>query len=128
MPYIELAAPIYVQALQKPPTVEALPVFANLPGTQEISRKLQECIQAQTTDAKSRQITLQATASTLISKQKGIQRTIENANKIPAPLTSLLKTLPLCIALTKKRLIIEKIGKATDTRIDSELSRLKASL
>ena len=56
IPYIEPAAPIYVQALQNPPMVEALPLLANLPGTHEIRRKLHECIQAQVITAKNRQI------------------------------------------------------------------------
>ena len=61
IPYIEPAAPTYVQALQKPPMVEALPERANHPGTQEIKRKLHECIQAHTIPASKRQISLQAT-------------------------------------------------------------------
>ena len=127
-PYIEVAAPIYVQALQRPPTVEALPVPANLPGKQEISKKLQECINALMTPAKSRQITLAMVFSTLISSANGKQRAIERAKSIPEPLASLLNKGFLCIILTKNKLMIEKIGRATDTRIDSSELRLNASL
>ena len=128
IPYIEVAAPTYVQALQKPPTVDALPVPANLPGRQEMSRKLQECIQALIMPAKSKHTTLAAVCSTLIRIEKGMQRAIDRANKIPEPRASLLNKSFLCIILTKNRLIIEKIGNATDTRIDSSEPRLKASL
>ena len=128
IPYIDAAAPIYVQALQKPLTVEALPVFANLPGTQEINRKLQECINAQTMQARIKQIILQAALFTLIKKQRGTQRAIDNPKSMPAPLTSLLNTLPLCIALTAKRLIIEKTGNTTDTKIELSLLLLNTCI
>ena len=81
IPYMERDAPIYVQALHKPPTVEALPVFANLPGTQEISKKLQECINAHTIQARSKHIILQAGLFMLIKKESGIQRTFEGERK-----------------------------------------------
>ena len=128
IPYIEAAAPIYVQALQKPLTVEALPVFANLPGTQEIKRKLQECINAQTMQARSKQIILQIELLMLINKQRGIQSTMERPKSMQEPLTSLLNTLPLCITRTKNKLIIEKKGKATDTKIELSLLLLKTSI
>jgi hypothetical protein len=95
IPYIDTAAPMYVQALQRPLTVDALPVFANLPGTQEISKKLQECINAQTMQARSKHKILHTELFTLIKKQSGIQSTIDNPKSMPAPLTSLLNILPL---------------------------------
>ena len=128
IPYIDTAAPIYVHALQQPLTVDALPVFLNLPGTQEIKRKLHECINAQTMQARSKHIILQAELFTFIKKQRGIQRTIESPKRMPAPLTSLLNTLPLCIALTANKLIIEKIGNATETKIEFSLVCSKTSL
>ena len=128
MPYIEEAAPMYVHALQNPPTVDDLPECANLPGRQEIKRKLQECIQAQIIEANKRQTTLAPIFSILISKANGMHRAIETEYSMPAPLASLLKTFPLCIILTAKRLIIENIGRATETKIDSEESLLNASL
>lgn len=128
IPYIDAAAPMYVQALQKPLTVDVLPVPANLPGRQEISKKFTECMQALITPANNKQITLAAVWETLIRQAKGMHSTMDRANKIPVPRASLLNTFPLCINLMRKRLMIENIGNATDTRIDSELSLLNASL
>ena len=58
IPYIDVAAPTYVQALQNPPTVDAFPVPAKRPGIQEISKKFEECIQALISPATIKQIIL----------------------------------------------------------------------
>ena len=128
IPYIEIDAPMYVQALQSPPTVDALPVFAKRPGTQEISKKLQECINAQTIQASSKHKILQDELFTLIKKHIGIQSATDIPKSITEPLTSLLKTLPLCIARTANRLIIEKIGKTTEAKIELSLDCSNTSL
>ena len=108
--------------------IDALPVFAKRPGTQEISKKLQECINAQTIQASSKHKILQAELFTLIKKHIGIQSATDIPKSITEPLTSLLKTLPLCIARTANRLIIEKIGKTTEAKIELSLDCSNTSL
>ena len=117
-----------MQALQKPLIVDALPVFANLPGTHEMSKKLHECINAHTMQASNKHTILHTELFTLIKKQSGMQRNIDKPKRIPAPLTSLLNNLPLCIALTANKLIIENIGSATDTKIEFSLVCSNTSL
>ena len=117
-----------MQALQHPPIVDALPVFENLPGRQEINKKLQECIHAQTVQASIKHKAASEDVSLFIKKANGIQRANEIPNKITEPLASLLNSFFLCNALTAKRLIIENIGKATDTRIELSLDLLNASI
>lgn len=117
-----------MQALQQPPTVDVLPVPANLPGRQEISKKFTECMQALIMAARNKQITLAAVQCTSIRQAKGMHSTADMAKMIAEPEASLLNKGFLCIRRTKKTLIIEKTGRATDTRIDSSEFLPNASL
>ena len=51
----------------------------------------------------------------------------ETIGRVPEPKTSFLKNLVLCTAVTAAIEIIAKIGRATETSIDSDASLLKAS-
>ena len=119
IPYIELAAPIYTKALVSPLTVEDLPNEANLPGTQEISRKFTPCIAAHIRTVRIRLTIRAATFVKPIVIASGIASTAEAPKRIAAPRISLLKSFPLCRVVVRDTLIIENIGSATATRIDS---------
>ena len=95
MPYIEIAAPTYVNALQKPLVVAALPYFENLPGKQEMRRKLHACIQAHIVQARIRQAIRAAMCSDVISITIGRARIIVMPNRIDEPRVSFLKVLVL---------------------------------
>ena len=119
IPYIDIAAPMYVHALHRPPMVEVRPVLTNLAGTQEISKKLIPCIQAHTRAARMREITLKTGSL----KQSVIARAPASAadamNSVSEPCISLLKSVRLCSAVTEDIASIENIGSTTDTRMDS---------
>ena len=91
-------------------------------------QKFTPCIAAHTRTVKKRQIMRTAALFIPIKIESGTQRTTDIAKRIAEPPSSLLKSFPLCSAVMSVRLIIKNIGSATDTKIDSAESRLKASL
>ena len=127
MPYVEIAAPIYTQLLQTPLTVADLPMQANLPGKQEMSKKLTPCIAPQISAVKSKEITPNTLPSICTKKARGIAHSNAPPKRIAAPITSLLNVLRLCNAVTTEMLMIEKIGSIIDKSVDSDTSLLNAS-
>lgn len=89
MPYIEIAAPMYTQALQKPLAVADLPIAEKRPGRHEISKKFIACINAQTSAARTRHTMRITGESEPIRIDKGIQDTAAATNITSEPRTSL---------------------------------------
>ena len=86
IPYVDIAAPIYIQLLHIPPTVAALPVWANLPGRQEMRRKFTPCIEAQIKEARSRDIIPDALPSVPTKRARRKAHKSERENNITVPL------------------------------------------
>ena len=125
--YIEIAAPMYVHALQTPLAVAALPILANLPGRHEIKRKFVACIDAVISAHRTRQSILAHNASSVIRKLRGSAMRADMMKKISEPRVSLLKALNLCSAVARIRLRIANIGIIADSSVDSDASRPNTS-
>ena len=113
--------------MEKPLVVAALPHFANLPGIQDISRKLQACIQAQTSAERIRQISEPRKLFASINRYTGIQIRADMPKTTSEPFASLLKRGFLCNAVIILMLAIENIGRITDISVPSAASLLNAS-
>ena len=127
IPYMDIAAPTYVQAFENPLAVAALPNLANRPGRQDINKKFIACINPQTKAARIRQTSFNADCSKLIRTDTGTQSAAAQRNKTNAPRASLLKKRFLCIAIIEVELTIEIRGIIAETRIASSALVPKAS-
>ena len=127
MPYVEIAAPTYTQLLHTPLTVAALPNSANLPGRQEISKKFAPCIAAQMNAVRKSDKILKKAPFIDTKIASGTAATSDMPKSIADPDTSLRNNFFLCKAVMTAMLIIEKIGKIIETRVDSDTSLPKAS-
>ena len=92
-PYVEMAAPTQVKALQKPLTVAERPNCLNLPGKQEISRKLHPCIVAHTKADKVSEAYLAMVLLLFIINNITIEKTVVIIKQIEHPSISLFINL-----------------------------------